>query len=52
MKITRVHGREILDSRGNPTVQVTATLASGAKAYAGVPSGAKTPYQFSPAMSG
>lgn len=33
---------EILDSRGNPTVQVTATLASGASAVARVPSGAST----------
>ena len=30
MKITRVHGREILDSRGNPTVEVDVTLEGGA----------------------
>jgi enolase len=42
MKITRVHGREILDSRGNPTVEVDVTLAGGAFARAAVPSGAST----------
>ena len=30
MKITEVHGREILDSRGNPTVEVDVTLDGGA----------------------
>ena len=42
MKITRVHGREILDSRGNPTVEVDATLEGGALGRAAVPSGAST----------
>lgn len=41
-KITKVHGREILDSRGNPTVEVTVTLEDGTVARAGVPSGAST----------
>jgi enolase len=42
MKITEVHGREILDSRGNPTVEVEVTLDGGATGRAGVPSGAST----------
>ena len=42
MKITRVHGREILDSRGNPTVEVDVTLDGGAFGRAAVPSGAST----------
>jgi enolase len=37
-----VHGREILDSRGNPTVEVDLTLENGAKGRAAVPSGAST----------
>ena len=37
-----VHAREILDSRGNPTVEVDVTLASGAFGRAAVPSGAST----------
>ena len=41
-KITRIIGREILDSRGNPTVEVEVTLASGAHGQAAVPSGAST----------
>ena len=41
-KITKVHGREILDSRGNPTVEVEVTLDSGAMGRVGVPSGAST----------
>jgi enolase len=40
--IMRVMGREILDSRGNPTVEVEVTLASGACGRAAVPSGAST----------
>ena len=40
--ITRIHGREILDSRGNPTVEVEVELACGVRARAGVPSGAST----------
>ena len=42
MKITHVHGREILDSRGNPTVEVDVTLEGGAFGRAAVPSGAST----------
>ena len=42
IKITNVHGREILDSRGNPTVEAEVTLADGSSARAGVPSGAST----------
>jgi enolase len=42
LKIASVHGREILDSRGNPTVEVDVTLASGAFGRAAVPSGAST----------
>ena len=41
-KIQSVLGREILDSRGNPTVEVVVTLESGVKAVAMVPSGAST----------
>jgi len=37
-----VHGREILDSRGNPTVEADVVLASGARGRAAVPSGAST----------
>ena len=40
--ITKIHGREILDSRGNPTVEAEVTLSSGVKAIACVPSGAST----------
>jgi len=40
--IAHVHGREILDSRGNPTVEVEVTLESGAFGRAAVPSGAST----------
>ena len=42
MKIVRVHAREILDSRGNPTVEVDVETASGAFGRASVPSGAST----------
>jgi enolase len=41
MKITKIHAREILDSRGNPTVEVDVT-ADGAFGRAAVPSGAST----------
>src|SRR3954454_3301104 len=41
-KIEQVFGREILDSRGKPTVKATCTLAGGATASASVPSGAST----------
>ncbi|HEY3884338.1 MAG TPA: phosphopyruvate hydratase [Vicinamibacterales bacterium] len=42
MLITKVHGREILDSRGNPTVEVDVVLEDGRTARAAVPSGAST----------
>jgi enolase len=42
LKIAKVHGREILDSRGNPTVEVDVTLEGGAFGRAAVPSGAST----------
>jgi len=41
-KITKIHGREILDSRGNPTVEVDVYLDSGIMGRAAVPSGAST----------
>ena len=41
-EIMHVQGREILDSRGNPTVEVDVVLASGAAGSAAVPSGAST----------
>jgi enolase len=41
-EIVQVQGREILDSRGNPTVEVDITLASGVGGRAAVPSGAST----------
>ncbi len=41
-KITAIHGREILDSRGNPTVEVEVHLEGGACGRAAVPSGAST----------
>ncbi len=41
-QIVDIHAREILDSRGNPTVEVEVTLASGFVGRAGVPSGAST----------
>ncbi|HEU5261520.1 MAG TPA: phosphopyruvate hydratase [Gemmatimonadales bacterium] len=40
--IISVHAREILDSRGNPTIETDVTLASGAAGRAAVPSGAST----------
>jgi enolase len=40
--IERVHARQILDSRGNPTVEVEVYLSSGASGRAAVPSGAST----------
>ena len=40
--ITEVRGREIIDSRGNPTVEVEVTLQGGGFGRAGVPSGAST----------
>src|SRR5580693_6811272 len=41
-KIKAVHGREILDSRGNPTVEADVVLEGGARGRAAVPSGAST----------
>jgi enolase 1/2/3 len=41
-EIEKVHGRQILDSRGNPTVEVDVLLKSGAAGRAAVPSGAST----------
>lgn len=40
--IEKIHGREILDSRGNPTVEAEVTLADGTVGRAAVPSGAST----------
>ena len=42
MKIEKIIGREVLDSRGNPTVEVDVLLESGARGRAAVPSGAST----------
>ena len=41
-KIEKIHAREILDSRGNPTVEVEVVLAGGGHGRAAVPSGAST----------
>ena len=40
--IIEVHAREILDSRGNPSVEADVVLSSGARGRAAVPSGAST----------
>src|SRR3954468_5951402 len=40
--IESIHGRQVLDSRGNPTVEVEVVLESGARGLAAVPSGAST----------
>ena len=42
MKITAIHARQILDSRGNPTVEADVTLSDGSFGRAAVPSGAST----------
>ncbi len=42
MKISSVHAQEILDSRGNPTVECVTTLENGVTGWAAVPSGAST----------
>ena len=42
MKITKIHAREILDSRGHPTVEVDVVLDDGTRGRAAVPSGAST----------
>ncbi|MEG2320054.1 MAG: phosphopyruvate hydratase, partial [Mucinivorans sp.] len=41
-QIINIHGREIIDSRGNPTLEVEVMTASGAFGRASVPSGAST----------
>ncbi|MCB1109619.1 MAG: phosphopyruvate hydratase [Chlamydiia bacterium] len=41
-KIAKIHAREILDSRGNPTIQVEVTTSDGVMGSAAVPSGAST----------
>ena len=41
-KIARIHARQVIDSRGNPTVEADVTLESGAMGRAAVPSGAST----------
>jgi enolase len=41
-KITRVHARQVIDSRGNPTVEADVHVAGGARGRAAVPSGAST----------
>ncbi len=42
MKITAIHGRQILDSRGNPTVEADVIVENGVRGRAAVPSGAST----------
>src|SRR5687768_17626443 len=42
MKITKIHARQILDSRGNPTVEADVILENGVMGRAAVPSGAST----------
>jgi enolase len=42
MKVTSIHARQILDSRGNPTVECDVTLVDGSMGRAAVPSGAST----------
>jgi len=41
-KITKIHARQIMDSRGNPTIECDVTLSGGAMGRAAVPSGAST----------
>ena len=41
-QITQIHAREILDSRGNPTIEVDVRLEDGTLGRAAVPSGAST----------
>ena len=41
-RIVEIRGREIIDSRGNPTVEADVVLESGAQGRAAVPSGAST----------
>jgi enolase len=42
LKIKKIVGREVIDSRGNPTVEVDVHLTGGAMGRAAVPSGAST----------
>ena len=42
MKISKIYAREILDSRGNPTLEAEVTLENGIVGRAAVPSGAST----------
>ena len=42
MELQTIHAREILDSRGNPTLEVEVILENGATGRAAVPSGAST----------
>ena len=41
-EIKSIHGRQILDSRGNPTLEVEITLENGSRGKSSVPSGAST----------
>ena len=41
-KITKVHARQVFDSRGNPTIEAEITLENNIKAFSIVPSGAST----------
>ena len=45
--ITKIHAREILDSRGNPTLEAEVTLDSGHVGRAAVPSAASKPFSAS-----
>ncbi len=42
MKIIHITAQEILDSRGNPTIEATVTLSDGATGWTAIPSGAST----------
>ena len=42
MKISNLHAREILDSRGNPTIECELTLENGIRVFGCVPSGASS----------
>jgi len=48
MRIKRVHAREVLDSRGRPTVEVDVVLKNGVLGRATVPSGASTGKIYEP----
>ena len=51
MKIEKIVAREIIDSRGNPTVEVDVTLENGVLGRAAVPSGASTGENEAPFQS-